>query len=249
MGSNLFLVHNNILADAVLVSGSEQANLSSAQFLCDDRLSFKFTATGTHTLIKIDQASSAIDPFRYLVLVDHTMSGGTAVVRTYPTEARSSATVVWSGSLAFDEPNVTDFGAIPAQLQYVDVELTASGGQRLSVGELMLASRFESPRFPAPGIVTDYLPRRTFIDLQNGERQSVRHGGVVRHKVYSLEGLDEDGAAQWVEVFDANEGARLVVLTDDEGDTYPALLKDTLSTNKTATRFDLGLEFTEVKLT
>ena len=247
--SNLFLYHNNVLADATLVSGSEQESLSSAQFLCDDRLSFKYTATGTHSLIKIDQASSAIDPFRYLVLVDSTLSGGTAEVRTYPTEARSSATIIYSGNLTFEEPKVIDLGSVPAQLQYVDVELTTSGGLRLTIGELMLASRFESPRYPAPGIVTDYLPRRTFIDLQNGERQSIRHAAVVRHKVYALQGLDEDGAAEWVEIFDANEGARLVVLTDDEGDTYPALLKDTLSTNKTATRFDLGLEFTEVKLT
>jgi len=247
--ANLYLYHNNILADAVLVSGSEQADLSSAQFLCDDRLSFLYTATGTHSLIKIDQPSYTIDPFRYLVLVDSTLSGGSAEVRTYATDARSSATIIYSGNLTFEEPKVIDFGSVPAQLQFVDVELTTSGGQRLTIGELMLASRFESPRKPAPGTVTEYLPRRTVVNLQNGERQSVRHAAVCRRKLYTLQGLDTDGIAEWVAIFNDNEGARLVILTDDAGETYPALMQEQLSTNKAATRFDVALEFIEVKLT
>lgn len=247
--SNLALYHHNVLADAVVVSGSEQDSLSSTQYLFDDRVSFKYTATGTHTIVALDQPASAIEPFRYLVLVDSTLSGGSAIVRTYPTAARSSATTVFSGNLTFEEPKVIDFGSVPAQLQYVDVELTTSGSQRLSIGELMLASRFDSPRYPAPGIVTDYLPKRTVINLPNGERQTIRHAAVARRKAYTLQSLDADGIAQWVEVFDENEGARLVILSDENGDTYPALMQETLTTSDDASRFDVALEFFEVKLT
>jgi hypothetical protein len=245
--ANLFVYHNNVLADAALVSGSEQVDLSAASYLCDDRLSFKFTATGTHSHVRVDQAGSDVDPFTQLVLIDHTMSGGLAVLTTSPDQARSSAVVAFSGSVGFVDPAVITF-ALPSDRRYIDLDLTASGGQQLQVGELMLGSRFESPRYPAPGIPTLRLPRRSFIELQNGERQSVRHASVVRQKTYTLESMDADGMAEWVELYDANEGARLVVLTDDEGDTYPALMSTQLASNNDASRFTLTLEFLEVRL-
>ena len=105
--ANLSLYHQNILSSAS-VTATELEALSSPRFLSDDRLSFKMTATGIHTLVQIDQPGSAVEPFEFLVLVDHAMSGGIAVVTTYPTAARVTPTVVFSGSLTADDPNVID---------------------------------------------------------------------------------------------------------------------------------------------
>ena len=244
---NLSLYHDNVLSDATL-SGSEQATLSSPTFLADDQLSYKMTATGTHSLIKIDQTGSAIDPFRYMILVDHTMAGGEAVVRTFPTVDRVTPTVVLSGTLTGEDPNVTDFGSVPTNTQFIDVELTTSGGVQLSVGELMLASLFDSPQFPAPGINTRYIPRRTPIDLANGERLSIKHAETIREKSYSIPSLTFAEAAEWVDLFTENEGSELIVLIDDEGNTYPALMNQILEANTIARRVTIGLLFSEIKL-
>lgn len=245
--SNLSLYQNNILSSSA-VAATELEPLASPRFLSDDRLSFKMTATGSHTRIQIDQPGSDVQPFQYLVLLDHSIGGGTAVVTTYPTAARLTPTVVFSGSLPAEDPDVVDLGGIPSQLQFVDVELTTSGGQKLSLGELMLASRFESPERPALGITTHYLPRRTFIETPNGERLSVKHGGTVRQKRYTIPGLSFAEAREWIDLFRGGEGAELVILVDDEGETYPALLNQELQANTTARIVDIGLELTEVKL-
>ena len=84
--------------------------------------------------------------------------------------------------------------------------------------------------------------------MANGERQTIRHGGVCRRKVYSLRLLTAEQIAEWVDVFSDNEGARLVVLTDENADTYPALMSESLSVSDDELRFDVQLEFLEVKL-
>ena len=244
--ANLTLYHNNVLIGSE-ISASEMEDLSSPYFLADDRLSFKMTATGIHTTIQIDQPGSAIDPFQYLVLVDHTMTGGEVVVRTFPTDARATETVLFSGTLTSADPNVIDL-TLQTGKQYIDVELTASGINKASAGELMLASLFESPQRPQEGINTQYLPRRTFIALENGEVVSIKHAETVRQKEYVIPGLSLDDAGLWIELFKDNEGAELVVLNDDEGDTYPAYMNQNLGMNTTARRVSIGLTFVEVKL-
>ena len=70
----------------------------------------------------------------------------------------------------------------------------------------------------------------------------------MRQKQYAIPGLTFEQAREWIDLFRGNEGAELVVLTDDEGETYPALLNQELQVNTTARIVSLGLEFTEVRL-
>lgn len=245
--SNLSLYHQNILSDAT-VSGTELENLSSPTFLADNRLSFKLAATGTTTTIQIDQPTESVQDFQFFLLLDHSLGGGEAVLETFPTQARLSPTVVFSGTLSFDDPQVVDLGSVPTDQQFIDVSLTASGTNKIQVGELMLASKFVSPQRPALGITTTYLPRRTFIELPNGERQSIKHAQTVRQKQYAIPGLTFEEATEWIDLFRGNEGAELVVLTDDEGQTYPAMMNQQLEANTTSRIVSLVLEFTEVKL-
>ncbi len=51
----------------------------------------------------------------------------------------------------------------------------------------------------------------------------------------------------WIDVFNDEERDELVVLQDDEGDTYPALMGQQLSVNKLAKVVSVNLEFEEVK--
>lgn len=245
--ANVSIYYNNALIGSEMTA-TEMETLSSVHFAADNRISYKTTATGAHTNIEIEQPGNAIQEFRYLVLVDHTMAGGEAVVRTYPTDSRVSETVAFSGTLSSDDPNVTDFGSVPSDVRYVDIELTASGSNKASAGEIMLASKFTSPQYPGEGIPTTYTPRRTFIGFPNGEVASIRHGGTVRQKTYTIPGLTLSEAEQWIDVFRGNEGAELVVLSDDEGETYPAYMNQELGVNNTANRIDLALVFREVKL-
>jgi hypothetical protein len=247
--ANLFLYHANILCNADLtISGGNIESSSSPYYAADDRLSYKLTATGVATTIRIDQPGSAIDPFRYLVLIDHNMVSGTAVVSTYTNAARTTATVVFSGSVGSDDPSVTDLGSVLTGKQYVDVRLIGSGSTHPSVGELMLASIFTSPQRPQLGIDTNYQPRRTFIEFPNGEVGTIRHGGTVRQKSYVIPSLSLTDAALWIDLFKDGEGAELVVLSDDEGDVYPAYMNQTLSMNTSARKVSINLTFTEVKL-
>ena len=78
----------------------------------------------------------------------------------------------------------------------------------------MLASRFESPERPALGITTNHIPRRTFLNTPNGERISVRHGGTVRQKHYTIPGLSFAEASQWIDLFRGGEGTELIGLDD-----------------------------------
>ena len=244
--SNISLYHANIL-DGATLTATELEDLSSVQFATDDLLSFKMTSTGVHTLMEIDQPGSVIDPFQFLVLIDHTMTGGEVVVRTYPTVARSTETVLFSGTLTSDDPNITDLTAQTGK-QFIDVELTARGSNKASVGELMLATKFDSPQRPQLGITTTYIPRRDTIELQNGEVVSIKHAETVRKKEYTIPGLTLDDAALWIDLFKGNEGVKLVVLIDDEGDIYPAYMGQQLASNTTARRVSLSLIFTELKL-
>ena len=245
--SNLSLYHQNILSTAT-VSATQLEPLFSPRFLADDRLSFKLAATGTMTTIQIDQPTGSVQDFQFFLLLDHSLGGGEAVIETFPTQARLTPTVIFSGTLSFEDPGIVDLGSVPPDRQFVDVSLTASGTNKVQVGELMLASKFESPQRPALGITTRYLPRRTFIELPNGERQSIKHAETVRQKQYAIPGLTFEQAREWIDLFRGNEGAELVVLTDDEGETYPALMSQQLEANTTSRIVSLAVEFTEVKL-
>ena len=84
-----------------------------------------------------------------------------------------------------------------------------------------MARKFDSPQLPALGISTDYVPRKTFVSMPNGKRQSIQHGGVSRQKRYLIPGMDFSTATGWIDLFNDEEGDELVVLLDDEGATYP----------------------------
>lgn len=244
--SNLSLYHANIL-DGATLSATNLETLSSVRFATDQLASFKMTATGVQILMTIDQPGSAIDPFQYILLIDHTMGLGELVVRTYPTQSRATETVLFLGTLTSADPNIIDLG-LQTGKQYIDVELTASGTNKASVGELMLAPKFDSPQRPQPEIETTYTPRRDTIELQNGEVVSIKHAETVRRKSYTILGLSQADVTLWIDIFKDNEGVELVVLVDDEGATYPAYMGQEFSTNKNATRFSITLSFTELKL-
>ena len=176
------------------------------------------------------------------------MTGGEAVVRTYPTEDRLTPNPVISGTITDDDPMIFDAGSIPLNTRYVDITLTASGTEVVNVGEVMLVTKFDSPQRPALGITTDYLPRRTPIEMPNGELQSVRHGGVSRVKTYRIPSMSISEADQWIDLFTDEEGASLVVLVDDVGDTYPARMNQELRADKEATRISIDLNFSEINL-
>jgi hypothetical protein len=210
-------------------------------------LSFKFTTTAGTTAIQIDQQSASTQAFRFLILSDHDLENGIAVLKTYPTASRTTPTVVITGTISGD-PAIFDAGSDQIAT-FVDIDLTASGTQTsMSLGEVLVARRFGSPQLPALGISTDYVPRKTFVSMPNGERQSIQHGGVSRQKRYLIPGMDFSTAAGWIDLFN-DEGDELVILQDDEGAIYPALMGQQLSVNKLAKVVSVNLEFEEVRLT
>ena len=61
--------------------------------------------------------------------------------------------------------------------------------------------------------------------------------------------MDFSTALGWIDLFNDEEGDELVMLLDDEGATYPALMGQQLSINKLAKVVSVQLEFEEVRLT
>lgn len=246
---NISILYANVLDDSTLAATNVATN-SSVIYLADNRVSYQFASaiTGTQTVIQIDQPGSSIDPWRYLVLAEHSMAGGTAVVLTYPNSLRTVPTVVFSGTLTADDPNVTDLGS-EYSAQYIDVKLTASGvSSTVRAGELGLMRKFDSPRAPDINVPTKSNPKRTYIDLPNGERLSIRHASPGKVKSFRINGLTQAQAVSWLDIFEANEGIKLVILTDDEGETYPCYLNQVFVQDRELNIFSVELEFSQVKL-
>jgi len=244
---NISILYASVLDDSTFAATNVSTE-SSVIYLADDRLSYQFATSGTDTVVQVDQPGSSIDPWRYLVLAEHSMAGGTAVVLTYPNSLRTTPTVLFSGTLTADDPNVTDLGS-ESSAQYIDVKLTASGvSSTVRLGELGLMRKFESPRAPDINVGTSTNPKRTFIDLPNGERLSIRHAGPGKIKSYRIRGLTQAQAGTWLDIFEANEGIKLVYLTDDEGETYPCYMKQMFVQDRELNLFSVDLEFSQVKL-
>lgn len=235
--SNITVYHDNALKGST-VTATNLDSSSSPAYLYDDRLSFKYTTTAYNTRISVTQPSNDSRSYRYLVLADHNATG-TAVF--------TSGSVLFSGSVNGD-PAVIDLGTTTSGQSFTIDVFQNSTTSTLSIGEIGVMSRFTSTQAPAPGIATERVPRRTFIELPNGERQSIQHGGVSRIKTYGLTAKLGD-LDEWVDLFNENEGVELVILTDDDGDTYPCLFNQTFGINKSKGVVSATLEFQEVRLT
>ena len=111
-----------------------------------------------------------------------------------------------------------------------------------------LLTEFQSPKAPSVNVPTKVNPNRTFIPLPNGERRSIQHAQPVRLKSYRVTGLTQAEAQSWLDVFNANEGIRLVIVSDDEDETYPSLMNTELPKNRELDNFTVDLEFVEIKL-
>ncbi len=247
--ANISIYHDNILIEAATVSGTGINSSSSVIYAKDNRLSFKLIAATDDLTLHVNQSTANIQSYQYLVISNHTsLAGGTAIVESFGAIDRSSPSVVISGTIPDTDPAIMNAGSIQSGHQFVDIELQASGAGIASAGEVMLATLFESPQRPGIGIQTNYIPRRDFFIMPNGEKQSVKHGGVVREKTYTIPGLNAADATLWIDIFKENEGAELVVLIDDEGNTWPAYMNQTLTVNDEALTISIELQFTEVKL-
>ena len=166
----------------------------SAIYLYDDRLSFKCATEGAQTTVQVDQPSDDVKDFQFLALIDHNCAGGTAIVKTYPTDARLTPTAIISGTIGSDDPFLFDAGSVQSGKQYIDVELDVSdvgATATMSIGELALLSQFDSPRAPLVNVPSKLVPKRTYIDLPNGERRSLRHAEPARVKSYRVSGLSQ----------------------------------------------------------
>ena len=228
------------------MSATNVATNGSAIYLYDDRLSFKFATSGDTTTIEIDQPAGDIKDFQFLALVDHNCAGGTAIVKTYPTGSRITPTTIISETVSSDDPYIFDAGSVQSGKQFIDVEL--SGTESLSIGELALLTKFDSPRAPLINVPTKIVPKRTFIDLPNGERRSLRHAQPARVKSYKISGLSPAQAESWLEIYGETEGIKLIILTDDESETYPVIMSTALPKSRELDNYSVDLEFAEVPI-
>ena len=231
--------------DGATVTATGVAEGGSALYLYDDRLSFKYATEGPQTTIQIDQPADEVKDFQFLALIDHNCAGGTAVVKTYPSDARLTPTAIISGTVGSEDPYLFDAGSVQSGKQYLDVELDVGTGD-MSIGELGLFTKFDSPRAPLINVSSKLIPNRTYIDLPNGERRSIRHAEPARVKSYRVSGLSRIQAESWLQIYGENEGIKLVLLTDDEDETYPAIMDKALSKARELNLYSVELDFTEV---
>ena len=89
---------------------------------------------------------------------------------------------------------------------------------------------------------------QTIIALPNGERRSISHGSPSRTKSYRITGLTQAEAQSWVDVFEANEGIRLVILDDDQSAVYAGYLNKMLPQSREQDIFSIDLEFVEIRV-
>ena len=246
--SNISVYHNNALTAGTTTS-SGVATGSSVSYLADNRLSFKYVTAGGTDTVQLDQAANNIIIFTDLAIIDHNLVGERITITSYPTSSRSTPTVeVNSQAIGSADPFILNLGTL-SQYQFIDIDLTITGSvNTANVGELGLYTKFTSPISPAVGIRTNEIPRSTFVLLPNGERQTIKRGGVVRQKIYTIGGLSISQANEWIDVFTNNAGAQMVILDDERGDQYPCMMNQTMTINDTIKILAVNLDFTEVKL-
>jgi len=246
--SNISVYHDSALGGGSTLTATGVGTNSSVEFLADDRLSFKYVTAGGEAEIQVDQPAANVRIFTDLAIVDHNLDGSTFTLTSYTDSGRGSPTVEISAQeIPNEDPFIINIGTL-TNYQNFDIDITVSGGGTASVGEWMAATKFTSPVRPAIGIRTDYIPRQTFVILPNGERQAIKHAETIRKKTYIVDGLPIAEAQQWVTVFTTGEGAALVILEDDVGDTYPALMDTQLTINDSTKIVSIELIFEEVKL-
>jgi hypothetical protein len=247
--ANISLVHDNVLSGGSQVTATGVEAGSNAGYLYDDRLSFKFITAGSATQIQINQPNDNARSWRKVAIMDHTdLEGGEVRVFGYSSISRTTPVVVISGAGTSDNPMVFDAGATQSY-QFLDIEIDGPvKGTGYSFGEILVGDQFDSPQRPGIGISTTYVPRSTFITLPNGERQTIKHAEVARVKQYTIPGLSYDQAAEWSGVFVANEGSQLVLLTDENGNQFPAMMGQELSLNDETKIVSIDLVFEEVKV-
>ncbi len=212
-------------------------------------------ASGTRSVFEVTQpvasGVSGFKTYQYAVLADHNLAGGEIRVEVFSDAARTSleATTILDSSISAEDPVIieTTSGLERTGDRYLTVNLTGTNPTQ-SIGELMLVNKFDSPRAPLINVPSNTRPRRTYIDLPNGERRSIQHGQPSRVKNYRIGGLTEAQAQQWRDRFDANEGIRLITLTDDESETYVVLWNTALPRSRELDNFLVELEFIEVRL-
>lgn len=247
--SNIAAYHTNILADAIVTATGIQSG-SAVEYAYDNRVSYKVVGSG-EALIQIDQPSGNIRPWQYVVLCEPTrMNGGEIRVFSYPTAGRSSPTLVTSGTISTATTVVIDNLASAERTtdQYLDIEIERAGDYTWLFGELMLSPKFDSPQLPGVGIRTEYIPRKTFDTLPNGERVAVSHGGVARRKTYTIGGMSITTVSGWQDIFTDGEGTGLVVLDDDRSEIYPCYMSTVLRVDDQAKIFSIQLDFEEIIL-
>ena len=97
---------------------------------------------------------------------------------------------------------------------------------------------------PPPGAKDD----RIEVDLPNGERRSIQHAKPARVKSFRITGLTQAEAQLWLDIYEATEGIKLVILVDDESKTYPTIMNKVLPKSRELNNFSVDLEFVEIKL-
>lgn len=251
--ANIFVYGPNILGEGTQVTATGVAVNSSASYLHDDRLSFKFVAAGSETTVLVNPPE--LRGWNQVVLVDHEgLAGGDYTVWGADDISRVSQLVLASGTIGSATPFAIDVtnefsDSGDQSYRYIDVRLRGPiPGDPWTLGELVIAHKFASPQRPSIGIETRYLPRATFIELPNGERQTLKHAEVARVKRYTIPGMTLEDAHKWSDLFLENQGSGLVVLEDDEGNIWPALMGTDLTVNDESKIVSLALTFIEVSL-
>ncbi len=247
--ANISVFHDSILTGGSFVTATGIDANSSAAYLRDDRLSFKFVTSGTNTTVSIDQQVANNRSFTDLILADHNIDGGTISVTSFTNAGRGSATTELAEiNIPNEDPFIVAMDGALTNTQFVDIDIAASGTNTMSIGEVQLSTKFTSPQRPAIGIRTTYIPRMTVITLLNGEKQTIKHAETSRRKEYTIGGLTIAEAAQWSDLFIANEGAGLVVLSDDVGDEFVCMMNTELTVSDDSKIVSIDLTFEEIKL-
>jgi hypothetical protein len=246
--ANISLYNNNVLQDGSQVTATGVDAGSNVGYIYDDRVSFKFVTAGSATRVLVDQPNGNVRDWRYVSLIGHNLNGGTVTVSGYASSARTSPSLVFSSTVSSSDPMIFDSGSTQSY-QFFDVFLNAaSEDDTISVGEILVTDKFDSPIRPGIGISTTYIPRKTFIILPNGERQAIQHAGVARRKLYSIGGMTLEQADEWITVFSGTKGTGLVILQDDRGEVYPALMNEEMTLDDQALIVGIDLTFEEIAL-
>jgi hypothetical protein len=255
--ANISIYHDSVL-DGAHVTATGTLVGSSATYLKDNRLSFPYQSTSNQDTVDINQpvasGSPGLKAYEYLVISDHDLGTDQVTISGLAWEDtnRDTGTVIVIDQVVpnTDPAIVPLLGLVPrvgdGSIQLNITRDTTSA--TLNMGELQLVSKFTSPQSPGIGITTEYMPHRTSNSLPNGERQSVKHGEVTRKKTYTIGGLSLSEAAEWVDVYQTNDGSKMVMLEDDVGDTYPCLMSTSLTINDEVKIVTLSIEFQEVKV-